>query len=383
MDADEKPSVLEQEVAQRAGEIYTDSYPISIGEVISIYKDEELEIHPSFQRFFRWDAEQKSKFIESLLLGIPIPPIFVSQQQSGVWDVVDGVQRLSTIFEFVGILKDENGQLKPPLVLLPTRYLPNLGGVIWETQENDEHTTALPSGLRIDFKRKKLDFNIIKKESDQAAKYDLFQRINSLGSRLSDQEIRNCLLIMVNKDFYEWFATLAENDYFKQCTAILNDRLTQERFDMDLAARFIAFSIVDFNTLTGSFDVNDTVSDTMTDLASTPKEWDSARAVFEKCFQIIHDADPEYNFRRYEQEKDRYVGPLLVSAYECVAIGLARALSVNPQLSRDIIIERIRSLVKQMWDAADFRDNIGAGVRASTRIPRITEFGKNHILNEN
>ena len=70
---------------------------MSIGEMINLYKDDELEVHPEFQRFFRWDEEQKSKLIESLLLGIPIPPIFVAQKLNGRWDVIDGQQRLSTI----------------------------------------------------------------------------------------------------------------------------------------------------------------------------------------------------------------------------------------------------------------------------------------------
>jgi Protein of unknown function DUF262 len=91
---------LEQQIATKAKEIHTDGYPMSIGEVISLYKDSDIDIHPEFQRIFRWTTDQKSRLIESILLGIPIPSIFVSQRPDGVWDVIDGVQRLSTIFEF-------------------------------------------------------------------------------------------------------------------------------------------------------------------------------------------------------------------------------------------------------------------------------------------
>src|SRR5687768_9763163 len=114
---------LDQEINQRAKEIHTDGYPMSIGELASLYRDSELDIHPEFQRIFRWSILQKSKLIESILLGIPIPSIFVSQREDGVWDVVDGLQRLSTIFEFMGILKDENGQIIPPNKLVGTEYL--------------------------------------------------------------------------------------------------------------------------------------------------------------------------------------------------------------------------------------------------------------------
>lgn len=116
--------LLQEEIDEKSKEIYTDGYPMSIGELISLYKDGELDIRPEFQRFYRWSLLQKSKLIESILLGIPIPSIFVSQRDDGVWDVVDGLQRLATIFEFVGILKDEMGTRLPPSSLLETEYLP-------------------------------------------------------------------------------------------------------------------------------------------------------------------------------------------------------------------------------------------------------------------
>ena len=117
---------LQQEIDEKKKEIFTDGYPMSIGELSSLYSENELDIHPEFQRFFRWTTLQKSKLIESILLGIPIPSIFVSQREDGVWDVVDGLQRLSTIFQFMGILKDENGDLINPQALEEAEYLKSL-----------------------------------------------------------------------------------------------------------------------------------------------------------------------------------------------------------------------------------------------------------------
>ena len=102
---------LQSEIDKMAKEIRTDKYPMSIGELASIYNAGDIDVHPEFQRIFRWDIIQKSNLIESILLGIPIPPIFVSQNEKGIWDVIDGQQRLSTIFEFMGILKDENQEV--------------------------------------------------------------------------------------------------------------------------------------------------------------------------------------------------------------------------------------------------------------------------------
>ena len=94
---------LQDEINARASKIYRESYQMSIGELINLYRDGEMDIHPEFQRVFRWSEYQKTKLIESIMLNIPIPSIFVSQNEDGVWDVIDGVQRLSTIFQFVGI----------------------------------------------------------------------------------------------------------------------------------------------------------------------------------------------------------------------------------------------------------------------------------------
>ena len=143
---------------------------MSIGELINLYKDEELDIHPEFQRVFRWSDYQKTKLIESIMLNIPIPQIFVSQSEDGTWDVIDGVQRLSTIFQFVGILKDENGKKLEPLVLQATDNLPSFAGMKWQG-END---LVFTKEQQLTLKRARLDVVIIKKESDLNTKPELF-----------------------------------------------------------------------------------------------------------------------------------------------------------------------------------------------------------------
>ena len=67
---------LQDEIVQARTEIISDGYEMSIGELMNLYRDDELTINPEYQRLFRWDETAKTRFIESLLLGIPIPPIF-------------------------------------------------------------------------------------------------------------------------------------------------------------------------------------------------------------------------------------------------------------------------------------------------------------------
>ena len=86
-------NLLERQVAIKTKEFRTDYLQMSIGEIVNLYKDKELIINPDFQRYFRWNNTQKSRLIESILLSIPIPPIFVYQNDEGKWEIVDGLQR--------------------------------------------------------------------------------------------------------------------------------------------------------------------------------------------------------------------------------------------------------------------------------------------------
>lgn len=224
---------LDQEIHDRRAEIRSDGYAMSIGELLSLYRDEELDIHPEFQRFYRWSDEQKSRLIESILLGIPLPSIFVSQRDDGVWDVIDGLQRLSTIFQLVGQLKDESRHIVEALTLKRTKYLPSLDGKKWD---HSDPSIAIGRSNQLIIRRAKIDLKIILRESSESSKYELFQRLNTGGSQLSDQELRNAILIMVNPDAFRWIESLADNPDFQDCIG-LSDRMMSERYDLDLVTR--------------------------------------------------------------------------------------------------------------------------------------------------
>lgn len=121
---------------------------------------------------------------------MPIYPIFVYQREDGVWDVIDGLQRLSTIYQFVGILKDENGNKIEPFVMRATKYLPLLEGKKWKDPEHPEGShSGLTPAQRLLIRKTKINVNIIlQNESDPSIKYDLFQRLNTGKSFTIDQQ---------------------------------------------------------------------------------------------------------------------------------------------------------------------------------------------------
>ncbi len=98
---------LINEIEQKRTYFKTDNYPMSIGELSNLYKNKEILLRPEFQRLFRWSHLQRVKLIESILLGIPVPDIFVYQDENGIWEIVDGLQRVSTILQFMGLLENE------------------------------------------------------------------------------------------------------------------------------------------------------------------------------------------------------------------------------------------------------------------------------------
>ena len=75
---------LEEEINARVGEVRTDTFDLSFGEITNLHANNELIIHPEYQRLFRWSVQQKSHLIESILLALPIPQIFVIENQDGV-----------------------------------------------------------------------------------------------------------------------------------------------------------------------------------------------------------------------------------------------------------------------------------------------------------
>lgn len=359
-------SVVEEVNSARL-DIRTDDYQMSIGEWISLYESGDLDIHPEFQRLFRWSDEQKSNLVESILLGIPLPTIFVSQRVDGVWDVIDGLQRLSTILQMVGVLKNEAGGIIQPLVLKRTKYLPSLDGLGWAT------ANSLPDDLKRIIRRSKLGVSIILRESDEKTKYDLFERLNTGGTKLTDQEVRNCVLVMVDRTFYEWLDALAKSPAFVETTA-LSERLISERYDMELALRYLLMSGANVDELRSVGDVGAYLGDKMVDLARDQHfDRDAAAADFIRVFEAIKEQMGDGAFRRYSAAKARHEGAFLVSMFEAVSAG------VRERLRLGLPVEQISTLSADLWTKDEFTDFARSGVTAARRLWRIIPFSRGHF----
>jgi hypothetical protein len=367
---------LQEELENKRKVTRTDSYSMSVGELINLYESREIEIHPEFQRFFRWSPTQKTRFIESLLIGLPIPQVFVSQREDGIWDVVDGLQRLSTIYEFAGVLRDENEGIKPPLTLEVVDSLPSLLGKKWDDPSDLDN--SLNQTQRLLIKRAKIDIAILKEESSNPmAKYELFQRLNTGGSIATDQEIRNCLLIMSNRDVYRWLRSLSQNEAFQSCIS-LSDKARQEQYDLELLLRFLIFRSMDEETLRkiSYKEISDFITRWTIDFSDhSEMDYDLEESAFNVTFKILCDQLEENSFRKYSHQKNKFTGGFLVSAFEAIALGIGyhHEKLANAQID---LPER----VKVLWADPRFTSSLGGSpggsINTRKRIQNILPVGR-------
>jgi hypothetical protein len=369
---------LQEEIDAKSKQIHTDGYSLSIGELMSLYKEKEIDIHPEFQRFYRWKPIQKTKLIESILLGIPIPPIFVSQREDGVWDVIDGLQRLSTIFEFSGILRNAEGEIMPGISLLGTDYLPSLEGKFYQIDDQPEN--SLDQSQRLIIKRSKLGVQIVKKESDADTKFELFQRLNTGGTPLTEQEIRNCILVMINKGFYEWLSGLSKMDSF-QSTLPLTEKAIEEQYDLELALRFFVYKNLTVEQVNENKDIGKLLTDKMIEFATNDLfNYHNEAESFNKTFRLLNSCFGEDVFKKWDHERGRFSGGFSISAFEVIISGLAKNLIQYNEDQENIDI--LKNKIRQISSDPIFIEHSGSGKRASTRLPHFIPLGEQKFKNE-
>ena len=357
---------LDDEIGIARKEIISDGYEMSVGEVMNLYRDGEIFINPVYQRLFRWDESRKTRFIESVLLGIPIPPIFVYQNENGVWELIDGLQRLSTILQFAGILKLNDGNLEEPLVLEGTRFLPSLANSVWTDVVRDG-TNPIDSAQERSFKRARLRVEILKQESDPDAKFELFQRLNTGGISLSEQEVRNCVAVMVDPAFHDWLAnTLSVNQHF-HATIRQTETALDKQMAVELALRFLCFRHVPYKS---GLDVHEYLDDAMMQIIKDEAfNRVAEQTVFQDTFEFLHDALGDNAFRQWNGRD--FTGKFLMSVYEVVATGVSKNIDAIRNMDEPGRNTFLQTKAKELWTNVTFNQNSGAGVRGTTRLTHL------------
>lgn len=364
--------MLKDEIDDAQRLVKTDAYQLSIGEIVNMYRDGELVINPDFQRLFRWEIGQKSKLVESLLLGIPLPSIFVFEKEDSTWELIDGLQRVSTLLEFMGELRDPvTGQVKPPTSLIATKYLPSLDGAVWNKSDEItdiaiEDQKPLTSAQQLAMKRSRLSVEILKRPSKNATKYDLFQRLNAGGIAANAQELRNCIIIMVNSEYAKFMRELSESDSFLRVLAASEDQIEKQRH-MEYVSRFLVHTYLPYD---GKLDVEDFIDEGIVTLA-TSNETKQAGATFHETFKLLDEAYGGDSLRRFQSGAPS--GRVGLAAFEGIAVGIAK--NISKIQSKEAPVDYVRQRISKFWQATGVQNFFVAGLRGTIRIQRTVPFG--------
>ncbi|SBV35636.1 conserved hypothetical protein [uncultured Stenotrophomonas sp.] len=181
--------------AQRK-KVDVDNFDVTVRELVRMVEEGEIDRAPEYQRKFRWDEARESKLIESVLLGLPVPTIFMATNKDGTWELVDGLQRISSLVHFLGDpekLKSAIGK-DGRLVLKGLEKLSLFNGKSFED---------MPEPIRLHLLKRALRVTSLSDKSDLNVRFDTFERLNTGGIALSPQEIRACVFQGALSDFLE------------------------------------------------------------------------------------------------------------------------------------------------------------------------------------
>jgi uncharacterized protein DUF262 len=214
---------------------------------------------------------------------MPIPPIYVIEIEDGIYELIDGLQRISSYLHFRGEhpdRKNEDG----------TYHKLKLTECDVATELNDYTFDPLPTALQIKLKRNFVRVEVIRRESDSRLRYYVFKRLNTGGELLSEQDIRNCTIRLLDNTFNNFIIEQAGNSDFKVCISSISEERADQKGDQELVLRFFAFKN---NRQNYVHDVGDFMTEYMEAISDPAKmnltfDYPTERLIFEKTFKILN-----------------------------------------------------------------------------------------------
>lgn len=379
-------------IDKKIGEVRTESLDMSVGEIIALHQQHELVIQPDFQRLFRWSFEQRSRLVESLLLELPIPSIFLIEKESGVLELIDGLQRISSILHFIDAqslkLKTEaeaqndeeeaedeedvaGGQelLELEELVLEVPQPLRLEGCDLVKELNGLTFDELPLTLRLRLKRTAIRTVIIKRQSSQFLRYEMFKRLNTGGSKLSDQDIRNVNARMLGEAgaaFYKKLAQAAHFAPFRKTIELLPPTALDTRTDEELVLRFFATKNYRSHFRGNVGDWLDAYMESVL-LGGLPFDAEEVQQ-FSEVFDVLAQKFGPHAFVKYRNGEP--LGGVAPAYFEAVSIGaltsLERLRALSPEQAKQVLSTAVES--------KDFRRVTGPGANSLPKLERRIEI---------
>jgi hypothetical protein len=324
--------------------IRVSSRNFSLRNVLDMIEEKELELAPDFQRNQVWKLPQKCGLIESILLQIPLPAFYFAQDKDGTMKVIDGLQRLSTAYDFA------RGNA---YALSHLEYL---------TAEEGKHFDELSPVWRRRFNQTQLVVHVIDPQTPAQVKYDIFKRINTGGTPLNAQEIRHCLTSDRCRDFLKrcagmpvFLGTVGET--FRNHVRMV---------DRELVLRFCAFRLLGPDSYRGAMDPYlDEAAAWIDDPGRTsPEDLDLLAADFKRAMGWANAVFGQHAFRKWPIGTDRLF-PLNRPLFESWAVAFAEAERAGISIDAQRIVDGARAL---MTDDQEYVDAISSSTGGTAKV---------------
>jgi len=319
-------------------QINMDLKPITLQSICDRLEEGEIELHPSYQRNLVWDSKKKSRLIESIFLNIPLPTFYVDATNPSKWEVIDGLQRLNAIKEFF---------VDKTLVLKDLEFL----------KYNGLTCDLVPQSYIRRSKERVLAFIHILPGTDERVKYSIFERINTGGTVLNQQEIRNALSTEPTRRMLK---DMGSNDYLGLIASksVKSNRMLGE----ELALRFVAFKTLGFINYSNYESYESFLSRANQNIGNMSE---SERLLlcesFGRSLEVNYKIFGKLTFRKIDNNNGKRVNQLNKGLFDTFAVIVSELSSEQC----DLLIERRNELIDSLIRALDKNHS---GPRLSTYI---------------
>ena len=290
--------------------------PLALRNIFDRLENKEIVLDPDFQRNpDLWSPKQQSRLIESILIRIPLPAFYFDSSKNEDWTVVDGLQRLTALNNFV---------VSKKLRLEGLEYLDGLEGMSYD---------ELPRTMQRRLQEQNIFAYVIRPGTPDKVKTSIFERINTGGLSLNAAEIRNSVYRGAPATAIK---AMAESAEFVKATR--NKVSPKRMLDREFAARFAAFYLQDYKSYKGNME--EYILDGMEKLKdSAPSTVDKMIAGFKKSMLLSESVFGEYAFRKYLKNKNgKWIfGPINKALFECVSVCFAQ---IESKKREQILIKR-------------------------------------------
>lgn len=332
--------------------IFVERKDIEITSLYDRYKNGKLIVQPEYQRQYVWDKPKASRLIESVLLDVPLPMIYLSEGMDGKLSVIDGQQRLASFFAYFDNLFPDKSEFK----LTGLRALSDLKNKAYKYLDDDKQDKIRQYGIPV---------IIFKKESDSELKFEVFERLNTGSVALNDQELRNCIF---RGKYNELLKKMAQIPEYRVNLAL---KETEKRMkDIEYALRFSAFYHTSYDRFVSPMKrfLNNDMEKYQNITDYDAQELFNA---FKQANFLVHSVFGKHAFKKYKRDDNNpnqgLWEPTIInsSLYDIIMYSFA-------VLNKEIIIrysDKIRdALINLMVDDQDFIDSIEKATSSAKQV---------------